>query len=138
MRLIKSCLLLLLITILISSCNKIQENTTTQLMNSMLVGKTWYLEYSMTGSNTKSYVGQITYFITFYKDGTTVDSDGITGRYSLNFMNGKYNLQVEAKSVNGNTLNYTHEVESIGSINMVQSYVPYGQTTKITQYYSSK
>ena len=138
MRVFKNILLLLVMTISISSCNKLQDTTTTDVMHSMLVGKTWYLEYSISGSSTKSYVGQITYFITFYKDGTTVDSDGLTGNYTLNFVNGKYELQVAAKSVNGNTLNYTHEIESIGSVNMVQSYVPNGQSSKITQYYSNK
>ena len=138
MNLLKNSCLVVLVIILNISCNKEQDNTTTNLLNSMLIGKTWYLDYSINGSNTKSYVGQTTYFITFFKNGTTKDSDGLSGTYSIKSLNGKYELYVEAKTVNGNILNYTHVIESVGSVNMVQSYIPFGQSTKITQYYTSK
>ena len=74
----------LLITILaLGACNKETATTQTDLMNSMLTNKNWYLDYSKTGTSTKTYVGQSTYFVTYLKDGTTRDSDGLNGTYTV-------------------------------------------------------
>ncbi len=56
-------------TFSIVSCNKELPNTKSDLIQSKLVNKTWYLGYSITGSVTKTFVGQSTYFITFLNDG---------------------------------------------------------------------
>ena len=76
-------LLIVAITFTLVACNKETATTQTDVMNSMLTNKNWYLDYSITGTSTKSYVGQSTYFVTYLKDGTTKDSDGLTGTYSV-------------------------------------------------------
>jgi len=133
-------ILLLISTIAfsLSSCNKEVANTKTDLIQSNLVNKTWYLDYSITGAVTKSFVGQSTYFITFLNDGTTKDSDGLTGNFSIVNNNGKYELSVIAKTINGNNFNYTHLIESVGDVKMIQSYTADGQTVKTILYFTSK
>jgi len=122
----------------IISCNKEVSNTKADLIQSKLVNKTWYLDYSITGAVTKSFVGQSTYFITFLNDGTTKDSDGLTGNFSIVNNNGKYELSVIAKTINGNNFNYTHLIESVGDVKMIQSYTADGQTVKTILYFTSK
>ena len=53
-------ILVAVITLTIISCNKETATTQTEVMNSLLTNKNWYLDYSITGTNTKSYVGQAT------------------------------------------------------------------------------
>ena len=53
----------------IISCNKEVSSTKADLIQSKLVNKTWYLDYSITGSITKTFLGQSTYYITFLKKG---------------------------------------------------------------------
>jgi len=132
---------LLLSTLFLSSmsaCKKDVNTATHDVMYNMIMNKTWYLDYSITGANTKAFVGQSTYFITYLKDGTTKDSDGLTGTYTLVNNNGQYQIKVSAKTVNGNTLNYTHNIETIGETTMIQSYMASGQTTKTNLYFTSK
>ena len=64
-------ILLAFIIFTMNACNKETATTQTDVMNSMLANKNWYLDYSITGTSTKSYVGQSTYFVTYLKDGTT-------------------------------------------------------------------
>lgn len=122
----------------LSSCNKEVANTKTDLIQSRLVNKTWYLDHSITGTVTKSFVGQTTYFITFLSDGTTNDSDGLTGNFSIVNNNGKYELSVKTKTINGNNFNYTHLIESVGAEKMILSYTADGQTVKTSLYFTSK
>ena len=131
-------LLLAVISFTTVSCNKETATTQTDVMNSMLTNKNWYLDYSITGTSTKSYVGQSTYFVTYLKDGTTKDSDGLTGTFSIQKANNNYEIQVTAKTVNGNSVNYTHTIETIGEGTMIQSYTASGQTTKTKLYFTSK
>jgi len=121
-----------------SACKKDVNTATHDVMYNMIMNKTWYLDYSITGASTKAFVGQSTYFITYLKDGTTKDSDGLTGTYTLVNNNGQYQIKVSAKTVNGNTLNYTHNIETIGETTMIQSYMASGQTTKTNLYFTSK
>ena len=133
-------ILLLISTIVLSfsSCNKEVSNTKSDLIQSKLVNKIWYLDYSITGSVTKTFVGQSTYFITFLNDGSTKDSDGLTGYFSIVNNNGKYDLFVNAKTINGNNFSYTHLIESVGDVKMIQSYTALGQTAKTSLYFTSK
>jgi hypothetical protein len=125
-------------TLSIVSCNKEVTNTKADLIQSKLVNKTWYLDYSITGSITKTFLGQSTYYITFLSDGSTKDSDGLTGTFSILNNNGKYNLSVKTKTINGNNFNYTHLIESVGDEKMINSYIADGQTIKTILYFTSK
>jgi hypothetical protein len=102
----------------------------------MLSDKTWFLDYKQTGSESKNYVGQSTYFINFLNDRTTKDSDGTKGSFSIVASNGQLQISVNATSINGNPLIYTYQIESIGANNLILSFVENGQTTKM--YYSLK
>jgi hypothetical protein len=112
--------------------------TSTEVMQKMISSKTWYLDYSITGSSIQNFVGQSTYYITFSKNGTTKDSDGLEGTYAISNNNGQFLLVVKSKTLNGNTLNYSHVLESVGDVKMVQSYIASGQTNKTTLYFTSK
>ena len=125
-------------TLSIISCNKEVASTKADLIQSRLVNKTWYLDYSISGSVTKTFVGQSTYFITFLNDGSTTDSDGLTGTFSIVNNNGKYELSVKTKTINGNNFNYTHLIESVGDEKMINSYTAAGQSVKTILYFTSK
>jgi hypothetical protein len=125
-------------TLSVVSCNKEVTNTKADLIQSKLVNKTWYLDYSITGSITKTFLGQSTYYITFLSDGSTKDSDGLTGTFSIVNNNGKYSLSVKTKTINGNDFNYTHLIESVGDEKMINSYTGDGQTIKTILYFTSK
>ena len=131
-------LLLLPTTLCYTSCNKEVHSTKINLIQSKIIDKIWYLDYSITGSVTRTFVGQSTYFITFLKDGSTKDSDGITGNFSIVNNNDKFELLVNGKTNNGNNFNYTHLIESVGDVKMIQSYMASGQTVKTTLYFTSK
>jgi len=105
------------------SCNKETATTQTDVMNSMLTNKNWYLDYSITGTSTKSYVGQSTYFVTYLKDGTTNDSDGLTGTYSVEVIGNQSQLHVQLKTSNGNPLEVIYNIISVGETKLVLSKV---------------
>jgi hypothetical protein len=105
------------------SCNKETATTQTDVMNSMLTNKNWYLDYSITGTSTKSYVGQSTYFVTYLKDGTTNDSDGLTGTYSVEVIGNQSQLHVQLKTSNGNPLEVVYNIISVGETKLVLSKV---------------
>jgi hypothetical protein len=131
-------LLIVAFTLAIISCNKEVSNTKADLIQSKLVNKTWYLDYSITGSITKTFLGQSTYYITFLNDGSTKDSDGLNGTFSIVNNNGKYELSVKTKTINGNNFNYTHLIESVGDEKMINSYIADGQSVKTILYFTSK
>jgi hypothetical protein len=116
----------LVLLLSISSCNKEVAATEQTLSYLLLAEKTWYLQYAQTstGSNTitKSYIGQATYFINYLKNLTTLDSDGLVGTYLLQNTNNQLQIQVTAKTPNGNTSNYQYQVVSLGAKNMILSY----------------
>jgi hypothetical protein len=105
------------------SCNKETPTTQTDVMNSMLTNKNWYLDYSITGTSTKSYVGQSTYFVTYLKDGTTNDSDGLTGTYSVELVGNQSQIHVQLKTANGNPLEVIYNIISVGETKLVLSKV---------------
>jgi hypothetical protein len=116
-------LLLAIISFTAVSCNKETATTQTDVMNSMLTNKNWYLDYSITGNSTKSYVGQSTYFVTYLKDGTTKDSDGLTGTYTVEVVGNQSQLHVQLKTANGNPLEVIYNIISVGETKLVLSKV---------------
>jgi hypothetical protein len=116
-------LLIAAFTLAIISCNKETATTQTDVMNSMLTNKNWYLDYSITGNSTKSYVGQSTYFVTYLKDGTTKDSDGLTGTYTVEVIGNQSQLHVQLKTSNGNPLEVIYNIISVGETKLVLSKV---------------
>jgi hypothetical protein len=134
-----SIIFLLMLSLFTSACKKDLNQVTSTVIDQMIINKTWHLDYSIIGTNTQSFVGQASYSITYFKDGTTKDSDGLSGTYTIsNNNNGQYQIQVKGTSVNGNALNYTHIIESVSDITMVQSFILTGQSAKTSLYFSSK
>ena len=131
-------LLIALSTFTLSSCNKETSTTQTNVMNNLLTNKNWYLDYSITegvSSTTpavvKSYVGQSTYFITYLKNGDTKDSDGITGTYTVELINGQSQIHMQLKTSNGNPFEVIYNIISVGESNMILSKVVSGPATKL-------
>jgi hypothetical protein len=116
-------LLIVAITFTLVACNKETATTQTDVMNSMLTNKNWYLDYSITGTSTKSYVGQSTYFVTYLKDGTTKDSDGLTGTYSVELIGNQSQIHVQLKTASGNPLEVIYKIISVGETKLVLSKV---------------
>jgi hypothetical protein len=105
------------------ACSKEIATTQTDVMNSMLTNKNWYLDYSITGNSTKSYVGQSTYFVTYLKDGSTKDSDGLTGTYSVEVIGNQSQIHVQLKTASGNPLEVIYNIISVGETKLVLSKV---------------
>jgi hypothetical protein len=119
------------------SCNKETPATQTDVMNNMLTNKTWYLDYSITGSISKSYVGQSTYFVTYLKDGTLKDSDGLIGTYTVENIYNQSQIHVQVKTLNGNSLEVIYDIISVGANKMILSkQVVVGAPTHL--YFTSK
>jgi hypothetical protein len=116
-------ILLAVIIFTMNACNKETATTQTDVMNSMLTNKNWYLDYSITGTSTKSYVGQSTYFVTYLKDGTTKDSDGLTGTYSVEVIGNQSQIHVQLKTASGNPLEVIYNIISVGETKLVLSKV---------------
>jgi hypothetical protein len=116
-------ILLAATTFTLFSCNKETPTTQTDVMNSMLTNKNWYLDYSITGTSTKFYVGQSTYFVTYLKDGTTKDSDGLTGTYSVEVIGNQSQIHVQLKTASGNPLEVIYNIISVGETKLVLSKV---------------
>jgi hypothetical protein len=116
-------ILLAVIIFTMNACNKETPTTQTDVMNSMLTNKNWYLDYSITGTSTKSYVGQSTYFVTYLKDGTTKDSDGLTGTYSVEVIANQSQIHVQLKTASGNPLEVIYNIISVGETKLVLSKV---------------
>jgi len=114
-------LLIAAFTLTLVACNKETPTTQATVMNTMLTNKTWYLDYSVTGTATKSYVGQSTYFVTYLKDGSIKDSDGLTGTYSVENIYNQSQIHVQVKTANGNPMEVIYDIISIGDRKMVLS-----------------
>lgn len=119
---------------LLTSCNKDTSGAEISLAYKMISEKIWYLDYNQTistkGTTTKTYIGQSTYFVKFLKNFTTVDSDGITGNYTVVKVNGKLQIQVLAKTAGDNSLEYIYDIETLGANNMILYYINSGNTIK--------
>jgi hypothetical protein len=116
-------ILLAATTLTMVACNKETSTTQIDVMNSMLTNKNWYLDYSITSTSTKSYVGQSTYFVTYLKDGTTKDSDGLTGTYSVEVIGNLSQIHVQLKTASGNPLEVIYNILSVGETKLVLSKV---------------
>jgi hypothetical protein len=116
-------LFIVVISFTLVACNKETATTQTDVMNTLLTNKNWYLDYSITGTATKSYVGQSTYFVTYLKDGTTKDSDGLTGTYTVEVINNQSQIHVQLKTANGNPLEVIYNIISVGETKLVLSKV---------------
>ena len=121
---------------LIGSCSKDTTIAETNLAQKMIQDKAWFLDYSQTGTLTKTYVGQATYYINFLKNLTTQDSDGLNGSYSVEKVSGQLQIHVQAKTSNGNPIEYIYTIVSVGSENLILSYTISGKLTQL--YYTSK
>ena len=51
----------------LTSCSKDTSGAEINLTYQMLSDKTWFLDYSITGTSKRTYLGQSTYFIVFQK-----------------------------------------------------------------------
>ena len=120
----------------IGSCSKDTTMAETNLAQKMIQDKAWFLDYSQTGTLTKTYVGQATYYINFLKNLTTQDSDGLNGSYSVEKVSGQLQIHVQATTSNGNPIEYIYDIVSVGSENLILSYNLSGTTTQL--YYSNK
>jgi len=129
-------ILVAVITLAIISCNKETATTQTEVMNSLLTNKNWYLDYSITGTSTKSYVGQSTYFVTYLKDGSTKDSDGLMGTYTVELINNQSQIHVQVKTANGNPLEVVYNIISVGETKLILSKLSTGTPTAL--YFTNK
>ena len=108
------------------SCNKETTSTQKDVMQRLLMNKNWFLDYSITPSSTnpvivKSYVGQATYFVTYLKDGTTKDSDGVTGTYTVEVINNQSQIHEQLITMNGNPFEMIYDIISVGDSKLVLS-----------------
>lgn len=125
---------------IMTACSKEQAGADINLSYQMLADKTWYLEYAQTttsaGTSTRTYVGQSTYFINFLKDLSTIDSDGLNGTYTVENNNNQLQIHVQAKTSNGNAIEYVYNIESMGAKHLVMySSV---NSVKTTYYYNTQ
>ncbi len=118
------------------ACSKDTSLAETNLAQKMIQDKSWFLDYSQTGTLTKTYVGQATYYINFLKNLTTQDSDGFNGTYSVEKVSGQLQIHVQATTSNGNPIEYIYDIVSVGAENLILSYTLSGKTTQL--YYTSK
>lgn len=122
-------LFLAVISLVLFSCNKETANTQKDVMQRLLVNKNWFLDYSITASTNstnplvKSYVGQSTYFVTYLKDGTTRDSDGLTGKYTIEIIKDQSQIHVQLITINGNPFEVIYDIISVGDTKLVLSKV---------------
>lgn len=120
-----------------AGCKKDIENADIQLSYQMLSDKTWYLDFSIVGTTKRTYVGQSTYFIDFLKNKTTVDSDGLSGSYTIEKVGGKLQIHVQAKTANTNPVEYIYTIETIGVDNLILTYTTTGATIPTKLYFST-
>lgn len=121
----------------LSSCSKDRSGEEINLTYQMLKDKTWYLDYSITGTSKKTYLGQSTYFINFLKNNTTTDSDGLDGTYRVEKNGNVLQIHVQAKTSSTNTVEYIYNIESIGSGNLILYYTLNGTTVPTKLYFST-
>jgi hypothetical protein len=123
-------LLLAAISLTLFSCNKETATTQKEVIQNLLVNKNWFLDYSITKGTSsttptvvKSYVGQSTYFVTYLKNGTTKDSDGLTGTYTVEIINNQSQIHVQLITINGNPFEVIYDIISVGDTKLVLSKV---------------
>ena len=122
----------------LTSCSKDSSGAEINLTQQMLSDKTWYLDYSITGTSKKTYLGQSTYFINFLKNNNTSDSDGLEGTYTIEKIGKVLQIHVQAKTSSTNTVEYIYNIESIGNGNLILYYTLNGATVPTKLYFSTK
>jgi len=120
----------------LTSCSKDSSGAEINLTQQMLSDKTWYLDYSITGTSKKTYLGQSTYFINFLKNNNTSDSDGLEGTYTLKKIGNVLQIHVDATTSSNNPVKYIYNIESIGSDNLILYYTINGATVPTKLYFS--
>jgi hypothetical protein len=122
----------------LSSCSKDRSGEEINLTYQMLKDKTWYLDYSITGTSKKTYLGQSTYFINFLsQENKTTDSDGLDGTYRVEKNGNVLQIHVQAKTSSTNLVEYIYNIESIGSSNLILYYTLNGTTVPTKLYFST-
>ncbi len=125
--------------VLFTSCRKDVTNYEFNLAHQMLADKMWKLNYSQTITSTKTteknYIGQTSYFIKFFKNYTTLDSDGINGVFNIEKVDGVLQIHVNAITKGSNSIEYIYNVESLGATNMILYSTSAGVTNKF--YYNA-
>ncbi|MEN9696925.1 MAG: hypothetical protein RLZ56_346 [Bacteroidota bacterium] len=133
-------LLAAFLMLLTPACKKDMPSAELELSYQMLSNKKWFLDYAQTivGNNvtTRNYLGQSTYFVVFYANRTTIDSDGIKGTYTVTNTNGQLDIKVIGTTANNAAVEYNYKAESIGSSTLVLSYTSNNIITKL--YYTAK
>jgi hypothetical protein len=124
----------------LTSCSKDSSGAEINLTQQMLSDKTWYLDYSITGTSKKTYLGQSTYFINFLKNKNTTDSDGLQGTYTVEKIGNILQIHVTAKTSSVSSVEYEiiYNIESIGSGNLILYYTLNGATVPTKLYFSTK
>ena len=121
----------------LTSCSKDTSGQEINLSYQLLSDKTWYLDYSITGTSKKTYLGQSTYFINFLKNKNTTDSDGLEGTYTVEKIGNVLQIHVQAKTSSTNTVEYIYNIEAVGSGNLILYYTLNGATVPTKLYFST-
>ena len=121
----------------LTSCSKDKIGAEIDLTYQMLSDKTWYLDYTITGTSKRTYLGQSTYFMDFLRDRTTQDSDGLNGSYTIEKINNVLQIHVQAKTSGSNTAEYIYNIEAIGHNNLILYYTLTGATVPTKLYFST-
>jgi hypothetical protein len=123
----------------LTSCSKDSSGAEINLTQQMLSDKTWYLDYSITGTSKKTYLGQSTYFINFLKNNNTSDSDGLEGTYTIKKIGNVLQIHVTAKTSSVSSVEYEiiYNIESIGTSNLILYYTLNGATVPTKLYFST-
>jgi hypothetical protein len=124
----------------LTSCSKDTSGAEINLAYQMLSDKTWFLDYSITGTSKRTYLGQSTYFIDFQKKGNaTKDSDGLAGNYTVEKSGNVLQIHVTAKTSSDSSVEYEiiYNIESIGTSNLILYYTLNGATVPTKLYFST-
>ena len=112
--------LYIILLVVIGACSKSINQV--DYAKTMLSGKTWYLDYTISNNQTKSFIGKSTYFIQFSEYGKTNDSDGIVGVFTVESTNNQLILSINASTPSGSPANYSYSIEQVGYDKLIVNY----------------
>lgn len=112
--------LYIIILFVFGACSKSMNQV--DYTKTMLSGKTWYLDYTISNNQTKSFIGKSTYFIQFSEYGKTNDSDGIVGVFTVESTNNQLILSINASTPSGSPANYSYSIEQVGYDKLIVNY----------------
>lgn len=118
--LLRTTSLYVILLLFFGACSKSMNQV--DYAKTMLSGKTWYLDYTITNNQTKSFIGKSTYFIQFTETGKTNDSDGIIGVFAIESTNNQLILSINASTPSGSPANYSYSIEQIGYDKFIVNY----------------